>query len=308
MPCGRVRSASVNMETITIKLEPDADGYTGRECPTCIKYFKVKGGTGLPGSPPCHCPYCNHIGPQTEFFTPEQVEHARSVVLNKVSKEVIASLKKMERRSDPRALMSIGITVKGNPVPIVHYSEKELEECVTCSACILQYTIYGSFGFCPDCGVHNSLQIAGANLDLVVRMLDLAKAAPADVATKLIENALEDAVSCFDGFGREHCTSLPFKISFQSIDAARTKLMKEVGVDIANGLDRTRWKFVCDQFQKRHLLAHKMGIIDADFIARTGAPQTSLGRKVSISEQDVGALVGELRLIGDTLYRGITRP
>lgn len=153
---------------LAIKLEPDADGYTGRECPACLKYFKVKGGTGLPGSPPCHCPYCNHIGPPTEFFTQDQIEYAKSVALNKLSSALVASLKTMERRPDPRAFISIGITVKGNPVPIVHYSEKELEERVTCSTCALQYTIYGTFGFCPDCGVHNSFQIASANLDLVV--------------------------------------------------------------------------------------------------------------------------------------------
>lgn len=139
-------------------------------------------------------------------------------------------------------------------------------------------------------------------------MLDLAKDASADVATKLVENALEDAVSCVDGFGREHCAALPFKVSFQNIESARGKLVKEVGVDIALGLDPARWKFVCDQFQKRHLLAHRMGIVDADFIARTGASPSTLGRKVSISEKDVRDLVSELRLVADTLYRGIARP
>ena len=172
----------------------------------------------------------------------------------------------------------------------------------------MQYTIYGAFGFCPDCGAHNSLQIANANLDLVVRTLDLAKTAPPDVAAKLVENALEDAVSCFDGFGREHCSALPYKISFQNIEGARDRLLKESAPDIAAGLDLARWRFVCAQFQKRHLLAHKMGIIDAEFIARTGASPSLLGRKVSISEQEVRALVADLRQIANTLYRGIHRP
>jgi hypothetical protein len=203
--------------------------------------------------------------------------------------------------------MSIGITVKGSPLPIAHYSEKDLEELVTCSACSLQYAIYGAFGYCPDCGVHNSLQIVNANLDLILRMLDLAQAAPTDVATKLIENALEDAVSCFDGFAREHCTALPLKLSFQNVESARSKLIKEVHLDFAAGLDPARWTFVCEQFQKRHVLAHKMSVVDAEFISRTGAPPAMLGRKVSISHSDVRVLVSELRVMADTLYRGITR-
>jgi hypothetical protein len=217
---------------MSIKLEPDEGGYTGRECPTCKKYFKVKGGTGLPGLPPCHCPYCNHVGAPDEFYTSDQVKYAQSVVLNKFEKALLGTLKKMERPHDPQMFVSMSIQVKGEPEPIIRYSEKELEERVTCSSCTPEYTIYGAFGFCPDCGVHNSLQIVNTNFDLAVKFLDLAKAAPADVAEKLIENTLEDAVSAF---GREHCRDLPFKISFQNIEAAGEKLLKEVGLDLAAG-------------------------------------------------------------------------
>ncbi len=105
---------------ISVKIEPDADGYTGRECPTCEKYFKIKFGTGLPGSPPCHCPYCNHTGPQEEFWTKQQIEYARSVAMYQVSGQFLKQLKKLERRPDPRAMISIGMTVNGSPTPIAH--------------------------------------------------------------------------------------------------------------------------------------------------------------------------------------------
>lgn len=291
----------------SVTIKPDEDGYTGRECPTCEKYFKIKFGTGLPDASDCHCPYCNHVGPQNEFWTKQQIEYAKSVALNKITGQLISQMKQLERRPNPRAFISIGITVKGNPTPIACYSESELEEHVTCSACTLEYTIYGAFGFCPDCGTHNSLQIASANLDLVLKTLTLAQTALPEVAAKLIENALEDAVSCFDGFGREHCASQPFKISFQSIDNAQQKLLREAGIDISSRLNTDQWKFVCDQFQKRHLLAHKMGVIDSEYISRTGCPSTLLGRKVSVSDEDVRSLVANLRTIADTLYRGITR-
>jgi hypothetical protein len=235
-----------------VTIKPDADGYTGRECPTCEKYFKIKFGTGLPGDPACHCPYCNHIGPQNEFWTKQQIEYARSVAMREVSGQLLVQLKKLERRPDPHAMISIGITVKGSPTPIAYYREEELEERVTCAACTMEYTIYGAFGFCPDCGVHNSLQIVNANFDLVLKPLDLAHAAPPDLAIKLVENALEDAVSCFDGFGREHCSTQPFKISFQSIEGAQDKLLWETGFDLTGSLDTVAWGFVTTQFQKRH--------------------------------------------------------
>lgn len=291
----------------SVSIEPDADGYTGRECPKCEKYFKIKFGTGLPGATDCHCPYCNHVESQKQFFTKEQVEYVKSVALNKISGELLQVMKKAERRPDPRAFISIGITVKGSPTPIIRYAEKELEERVSCSSCTLEYTIYGAFAFCPDCGVHNSLQIINANFDLVIKMLDLAEMAPPAVMPKLIENALEDAVSSFDGFGREHCAGQAFKVSFQNIESARDKLQRAIGVDIADGLDVAEWRFACEQFQKRHLLAHKMGIVDAEFLGRTGGSPALLGRKVDISDENVRNLVKHLRVMASKLYSDIAR-
>jgi hypothetical protein len=291
----------------SVTIKTDEDGYTGRECPACEKYFKIKFGTGLPDATDCHCPYCNHIGPQNEFWTKQQIEHAKSVALNKISGDLLKQMKKMERRPNRNAFISIGITVKGRPTPIAYYSEKELEEHVTCNVCTLEYTIYGAFGYCPDCGVHNSQQIVNANFDLALKILDLASSADGEIKDKLIENALEDAVSAFDGFGREHCSNLAHKFSFQNIAAARDTLLREERVDITVGLTADRCNFVCEQFQKRHLLAHKMGIVDEEFIRKTGHSPSLIGRKVSITENDVRALVGDLKVMVGNLFNGVTR-
>ncbi|MDP1968937.1 MAG: hypothetical protein Q8K31_07110 [Burkholderiaceae bacterium] len=292
---------------VSVKIEPDVDGYTGRECPACERYFKIKFGTGLPGEPDCHCPYCNHTGPQSVFWTKQQIAYAQSVAIRQLSGRFLKQLKRLEHRPDPRALFSIGITVEGSPTPIAYYREEELEERVTCAACTMEYTIYGAFGFCPDCGVHNSLQIVKANLEMVLKVLDLAQEAPVDIASKLIDNALEDAVSSFDGFGREHCGTLPFKISFQSIDGAQDKLLRETGFDLANSLDASAWGFVTEQFQKRHLLAHRLGIIDADYVSKTGCAPSLLGRKVTITDGDVRTLVTRLQILAEALYCGVPR-
>jgi hypothetical protein len=69
----------------------------------------------------------------------------------------------------------------------------------------LKYAVYGVFAFCPDCGRHNSRQILDKNLEVVAKMLDMAANAEDELAGRLIENALEDCISAFDGFGRETC-------------------------------------------------------------------------------------------------------
>ncbi len=294
------------METYSVDIKKDDEGYLGRECPECEKYFKIKPGTGIPDFSDCYCPYCQHLGPQDHFWTKQQIEYARSVVLNKVSGDLLKMMKKMETKPKRNQLISIGITVKGRPAPITYYSEKELEEKVECKNCTLQYAIYGAFGYCPDCAEHNSQQIAEANFDLVIKILDLAKEAPSDIKSKLIENGLEDCVSAFDGFARERCRDRYPKLSFQNIYVAKQKL-DESEINIAEGLDSSEWEFVVKQFQKRHLLAHKMGVVDEEYIKKTGSHPEQLGKKVSITENDVMSLIGHLRVIVSNLSKHVQR-
>ena len=225
----------------------------------------------------------------------------------KISGDILKSLKKLETKPSRNQLISIGITVNGSITPIAHYSEKELEEKITCENCTLEYTIYGAFGHCPDCGIHNSKQIIEANFDLVKKILDLASKADAAVKSKLIENSLEDCISAFDGYAREHCSEKYKRISFQNIDAARNKVFSDYGIDISDGLDQEKWRSITEQFQKRHLLAHKMGIIDEDYIKKTDGNPSLVGRKLSISENDVRELIKNLKIVASNLFHGLPR-
>lgn len=291
----------------SINIKPDSEGYTGCECPVCDKYFKIKYDTGILDASDCHCPYCNHIGPHKTFRTIQQIEYAQSVVLKKVKKQVQSQLKKMEHRPDPTGFIPISITVKNTPIPISYYNEIGLEEQVKCVLCGLEYTTYGVFGFCPDCGSHNSLQILNTNFDVILKMLDQAALNGADVRTQMIENALNNVVSCFDGFGRALCSGLLQKISFQNIESAKNELLQKTGFDLTTTISFEDWKFVREQFQKRHLLAHKMGVVDAEYISKTGAADSLIGRKVQISENDVRRLASLLAQMGKMLYKNIAR-
>ena len=154
------------------------------------------------------------------------------------------------------------------------------------------------FRFLSDCGIHNSKQIVLANFDLIIKILDLTPYPTDAIKSKMIENSLEDCVSAFDGYAREHCSKIYNKISFQNIDDARGKLLTDRGVDLSEGLEERQWLFIVEQFQKRHLLAHKMGIIDQEYIKKTNSSPSLLGRKVSISESEVRELVKNLKEIG----------
>jgi len=300
-------------DRFSISIPPDEKGYLGRECPQCERYFKITLGTGLTGDDlPCHCPYCGHSAAQDQFFTTAQIEYAQSVVINKVTGAFIKDLKTLEFNHRPRGAFGIGISMKveGRPQPIRHYSEMELEEEVVCDCCTMRYTVFGTFAFCPDCGKHNSLQILEKNLVLAQKQIDLAATVDADLSTQLIADALENGVSAFDGFGRETCRIYASKatnsskaeaVSFQNLGGAQKNVQSLFGFDLSAGLVADEWLALSRCFQKRHLLAHSMGIVDEEYLRKTNDPQARVGRKITILTGEVVSMLNLTRKLGSFL-------
>lgn len=303
-----------------VPIRPDEDGMTGRECPNpdCLGYFKIQFGTGLKGNNlPCHCPYCGHVDGHDKFWTQEQIEYAKSVVIRQITDAIKRDVQDWDRslrRSTRNGFIKLSMNYKGEPHPIRYYREKQLETEVVCDNSTLRYAIYGVFAFCPDCGMHNSQQILEKNLELAEKELALAANAEKDLAAYLIGDTLENAVSSFDGFGRETCrinatksssSSMAENLSFQNLSGARQKVIQLFGIDLANGVRSDEWDFACKSFQKRHLLAHKMGVIDQAYVDATQDPQAVVGRKITIERDEVVALIGVLRKLGAYLFHSL---
>jgi hypothetical protein len=297
----------------SISISADEDGYLGRECPIeeCLGYFKITPGTGIKGPAPCHCPYCGHSGDSSTFTTHEQIEYAKSVVLRQVTDALYKDMKSMEFDHKPAGGFGIGISMKvtrGTRHPIQYYREKELETHVICDICTLRYSIYGVFGWCPDCGTHNSIQILTKNLELAKKELALAQPTDIELSDYLIGDALENVVSAFDGFGREVCLRKGADIRFQNLSAARNRVQDSFGFDFADVLASQEWNNACQIFQKRHLLAHKMGVIDDDYISRANDPGAIAGRKIRVDYDEVNSAINFIEALGRRLYEGILKP
>lgn len=300
---------------ISIPIKPDDDGFTGRECPEsdCEGYFKVEFGTGLDGEDVLfHCPYCGHAAAHDQFWTKEQIEYAKSIAMRKVTDALHKDFKKMEFDLKPKGPFGIGasLTFKpGRPIPVRYYREKKLETEVVCTNCTLRYSVYGVFAFCPDCGRHNSLEIFDKNIEAIKKMVDFAASAEKEIVKGLIENALEDCVSIFDGFGRELCRvhgknstnpTTAARISFQNLEGAKRSLQAAYGIDLSSGVTDDEWRSLVRGFQKRHLIAHRMGVVDQDYIAKATDGEAVVGRKIRINSGEVKEL---LQLVGKVAHK-----
>lgn len=300
---------------ISVSIPRDEDRFTGRECPECEGYFKIEGGTGLKGiGLPCHCAYCGHIAQHDQFATREQIEYVKSVAMRRVADAIFKDLKGLEFDQKPRGAFGFGISLKvkqGDPIPVRYYREAKLETEVICADCTLRYSVYGVFAYCPDCGKHNSRQILEKNFEVIGKMLALAAVSDIEMAERLVQNALEDCVSAFDGFGREVCRifksvaidqSKVDKLSFQNVAAARSAVSEMFGIDLCADVTPDDWQSTLRSFQKRHLFAHKMGVVDDEYVKRSGDTQAVVGRKVALRAEEVRALVDVQRKIASSLF------
>ena len=300
---------------ISVPLKTDADGYIGRECPAkdCLGYFKLTLGTGLPGGGLCRCPYCGHQGASDTFFTQDQIAYGKSVVTRQVEEALFKDLKSLEFNHRPRpGAFGIGLSLKvtrtGSQHPIRNYREKQLETHVVCDNCTLRYAIYGVFGWCPDCGTHNSFQILQKNLELAAKQLALAESVESELAEHLVADALKNIVSAFDGFGREVCARKGQDVHFQNLSGARKNVLDAFAFDFADGLTPDEWQSACRVFQKRHVLSHKMGVVDEDYVKKSGDAHAVVGRKIIVSRDDVTAAISIVEALGKRLFDGVLTP
>ena len=84
---------------------------------------------------------------------------------------------------------------------------------------------------------------------------------------------------------------------------ARDLVRDQFSVDFAATAAPSDLASVQRAFQKRHLLAHKMGVIDQGYLSATTESPSLLGRRVSIASSEVRALVAHLQMLGVELFR-----
>ena len=297
----------------SIPMKNDEEGFFGRECPNeeCLGYFKIELGTGLQGEDlPCHCPYCGHVGPHDTFWTQDQLEYARSAAMREVQKYVGDMLKRTFPPSRPRRGDFISITFQykpGRPLPLYRYEEKQLETALVCYECGLRYAVYGVFAYCPDCGSHNSLQILEANLDLASKELELSITVEGSLADQLVADALENGVSAFDAFGRElfrvnsGLARVPdevARITCQNLESLKSRVSRLFGIELTTPFTIEEWRLLVQGFQKRHLIAHRMGVVDQAYISNSGDLRAVVGRKVDLDSKEVSVILLLVRRLG----------
>lgn len=295
----------------------DDDGFLGRECLECERYFKLKPGTGLP-TDHCHCPYCSYEGKSDTFWTPEQNEYAASMAkkigyekfIDPFLKDITKSWKKLERET--RGSM-FQIKVKENRTkpffPIKYYREKELETVIECDNCHLHFAIYGVFSRCPDCTEINSFSVFKKSIEVSRKQFQLFEqfANEKETIEANLKFILANSISAFDALGKDLRTRKPKLFPkkphnlFQNLSELEKVMDKNFQLALSDELEQ--FPFLNRMFQVRHIYEHNMGVVDETFVTKTKSPRTSIGKKYELNESEISSFLEDLLELG-TLIEG----
>lgn len=290
---------------VSVTLPSDEDGYDEKECPNpdCLARFKIHTDdwTSLVADERVFCPVCRHEANSQSWFTPEQIEYAKAVALRQMKGEIDRAFARGARRSQGRptsGMLSISFSYRPGHTPYLAplSAGAVLEQRSTCEACGCRYASIGAAFFCPACG-HNSarttfgdtIATVRASLDLTSKLADLVgKDSAADLGRGITENSLVKLVTAFQRFAEATYEALPDPTpvpsfnAFQRLGDGSTLFRSATGRGYDDILGPADLAAVGRYFQQRHALVHQDGIVDEQYLARSGDAAYQLGQRLVI--------------------------
>jgi len=317
---------------IPVEVSLDDEGYLDRECQaeTCQAEFKVlfQDWKEKVSDEKVYCPICRYEALSNEWNTDEQGEYHKGVAVAHVQDIVHSALaedaQRFNRAQRPGFIqMSMSAKRSARPTIVPVGAAKVMRQLFACEACGCRYASIGAAYFCPACG-HNSAVASFDQTIAIVRQVvaltssirsTLAKEYGDDLAQDSIRNTLEDSlmrlVGAFQQFADALFEQMPNSSSFkrrqnifQNLAESSSLWSNAVGKGYEDMLSAGELQELESLFQKRHLIAHRNGIVDQEYANKSGDKAYSIGQRLVVREAAIrrladllSKLAGELRKI-----------
>ena len=308
-------------------IEKDAVGFIDRECPAtdCKFRFKVHADDwrDIVTDEAVHCAFCGHTADSQKWFTQDQIEYAKKIALAQVKGLISQALRDDAQRWNQsqasRGFLKITMNVSSQPMEVVLPAESTnpMRVQIGCSSCGCRYAVIGSAFFCPACGHNDADHVFQQSMSAILATLDAIPLvrqglADPDVAENtvrlMIESGLQNAVTAFQRLAealylRRPTAGKPRRNVFQNLADGSAVWVTAFGHDYEAHLSATELFRLNLFFQQRHLLAHRDGLVDDDYVAKSGDATYRAGQRIVIREANVRECI---QLI-ETLAAGLER-
>jgi hypothetical protein len=218
------------------------------------------------------------------------VEYARKAVFAQVQQRIRSAMKhdadQWNRRQSHNSFIRITLNVDNRPLPVLLPVEavESMRLKIPCPACDCRYAVIGAAFFCPACGHSAAEQVFTQSLTGIRNTLTAIHMVRGSITDRdtaettirmVIDNGLQNAVTAFQRYAEalyERFPSWPSarRNTFQNLNAGSALWQSVTGKGYQQYLTAAELEKLERYFQQRHLLAHRQGIVDADYVAKSG--------------------------------------
>lgn len=316
-----------NGVSVSAPVVQDTDGYVDKECPgdDCKFGFKIHADDWRDKvrDEEVFCPFCRQTAHARSWFTTEQVGQLQRVALAKVKGMLGDAMRRdagnWNQRQPRNSFLKISMQVSGMPREVVlpAAATDPMRLKIVCEKCECRYSVIGSAFFCPACG-HNAAEHMFTQSLTTIRNTIGALGAireglgDRDVAENtarlVIESGLQSAVTAFQRYAEalysraaNANTPKARRNVFQNLTEGSALWALRFGKAYSDHLSAADLATLTRHFQQRHLLAHRDGLIDADYISRSGDGAYQPGQRLVIRETAVLDCVDLIDVLGTKL-------
>jgi len=314
-------------ETLSVSLPEDDEGFLDRACPDqkCRAEFKVLSDDWRDkvSAAAAFCPLCRHQAPSQDWTTTAQLKYAKAIACRHIHRRIHGALQSgailFNQRQRP-GFITLSLSVKPGATPV--FSPKAVGDVMrqrfTCEACGCRYSSIGAAYFCPACARNSVLTTFAQTITTVratigaIPAIRQAMAQDRDGAENtvrlLLEQSIGRLVGAFEHYTEALFASVPTasnakvkRGSFQRLDEASALWRDAVARGYEDILQPQEMRELLLLVQRRHLLTHCDGIVDDNYLKKSGDAAYVLGQRITIRETDVLRLADSVEKIGKGL-------
>jgi hypothetical protein len=299
-----------------VAMPESEDGYVGCECPSCSRFFKVMISEfkALPDSP-INCPYCGHSADTGDFMTEQQLSRVTAGAEAVAEQFVHAQLDDIFGRAF-RSSKHVSYT-RGSMPPkraLPTYVEEAVLRTIECEKCGNHQAVYGASAFCYVCGPRDTATTVIEELASQRRALALGDQLSVEqredarahgVFDGLAGDAIESVVTEFEVYAREEFSERVANGSavaqaaggrgiFQRLEDADILFAQHAGFALSSLIPADVWSRLLRAFQQRHVLTHKGGHIDQQYLDRVPGSSLAVGQRLVVSRAEADQALNDL--------------
>lgn len=273
-------------KTLEFKLSPDEEGNIERQCPECERIFKINIADWNRVIEPnefAYCPFCHQKATVENWNSIQQLDQIRKKSIDHLGKVI-----------ETMGAYSITPSFKIESTSILVTKDQ-------CKKCSFRYSYIGTSFYCPACGdkklnfIEQYKKIQKAILILPTTISSLSDDDKQNIMQTYLENGIKEIVEIFQ-VNINQLYSKKYKLKknqrniFQRLKEGselwESSIWKLSYQELLSVQQFTELSFV---FQKRHLLVHKQGEIDDDYIKNSGDINAKKGIRINITADEVKA-------------------